>query len=80
MPLFWQRRRYEIIRGTGFHKKSHIEKIWNYGDKMINISINKDIKRILMIEVVNNIVSNYKTIINFIVIDVFIISGATNDD
>ena len=47
---------------------------------MINISINKDIKRILMIEVVNNIVSSYRTIINFIVINVFIISGATNDD
>ena len=33
-----------------------------------------------MIEVVNNIVTSYRTIINFIVINVFIISGATNDD
>ena len=47
---------------------------------MINISINKDIKRILMIELVNNLVSSFITIINFIVINVFIISGATNDD
>ena len=47
---------------------------------MINISINNDIKRILMIEVVNNLVSSYRTIINFIVINVFTINGATNDD
>ena len=64
----------------GLIQESSIEKNWNYGDKMINISTNKDIKRIFMIEVVNNLVSSYRTIINFIVINVFIISGATNDD
>jgi hypothetical protein len=33
-----------------------------------------------MIEVVNNIVTSDRTIINFIVINVFIISGAISDD
>ena len=47
---------------------------------MINISMNKDIKRIIVIEVVNNIVTSDRTIINFIVITVFIISGAISDD
>ena len=43
---------------------------------MINISMNKDIKRIIVIEVVNNIVTSDRKIINFIVINVFIIIGA----
>ena len=47
---------------------------------MINFSMNIDIKRIIVIEVVNSIVSNYRIIINFIVSTVFIICGATNDD
>jgi hypothetical protein len=47
---------------------------------MINISMNKDIKKIIVIEVVNNIVTSDRTIINFIVINVFIISGAISDD
>jgi len=47
---------------------------------MINISMNIDIERIIVIEVVSSIVSNYRKIINFIVINVFIISGATIDD
>ena len=47
---------------------------------MINFSMNIDIKRIIVIEVVSSIVSNYRKIINFIVINVFIISGATIDD
>ena len=41
---------------------------------MINISMNIDIKRIVVIEVVNSIVSNYRKIINFIVINLFIVS------
>ena len=47
---------------------------------MINISMNIDIKGIIVIEVVNSIVNNYRIIINFIVSTVFIIYGATNDD
>jgi len=47
---------------------------------MSNISMNKDINKIIAIEVVNNIVTSDRTIINFIVITVFIISGAISDD
>ena len=47
---------------------------------MSNISMNKDINKIIAIEVVNNIVTSDRTIINFIVINVFIISGAISDD
>ena len=46
---------------------------------MINISMNIDIKRIVVIEVVNSIVSNYRKIINFIVINVFIVSATIDD-
>ena len=42
--------------------------------------MNKDIKRIIVIEVVSNIVTSDRTIINFIVINVFFISGAISDD
>jgi hypothetical protein len=46
---------------------------------MTNISMNKDFKNIVVIEVVNNIVTSDRTINSFIVITVFIISGAISD-
>jgi len=42
--------------------------------------MSKDTKRIIVIEVVKSIVINYRKIINFIFINVFIINGATIDD